>query len=1071
MSDLHAKDVWDLDSPAGVTALIDLARSTDPSTEIVVKIVIGPSPGSDAADREMWRNADLSALSEIQWRSFPNLTHLYLWSIDGLTEVRSLPPRLECLDLRGCAKLQSLPDSLPSTLETLDLQGCTSLKTLPDQLPETLAEVYLEGCAGLQSLEPVLAIVAPRDDAASSERPTALRTLVLHGAATPGLPTGFEGESGENVAPRLRAYLSELRGGFDHLAECKVIVVGDGGHGKTSLVKAIKGDPHDPLEPYTHRISFWNWDGSYQSQAFLPFPDRAEITARINIWDFGGQDIYHNSHRMFLESRAVFLVVWRPRLPDGAPAREDFPDEPWHGLDYWLDQILVPNPQARVLVVQTYHDDGDEGFDWRSQVREEYRSLPSYVVSCPDRESSTPAGRTLRDLRGRLREEIQTLLASLNANKLPRSWVRVRERLSRWQPTSTEDGAAPVRSQMPTMPWSEFCKLARETYRELQASPPTETDLQSLVRYLHDIGVVFFPRAWRDGQRHRPVVIDQRWAIEGVYVMETEDRIRPKIEQPFGEVSRGALTAFWKQAQPNTRPEEWWVWEQCMLSSGVMIDVTGDDRQRRYLFPDFLPSRERMESDLEGVSGFVPDVHEKSTHSIVDGAGSPKKFDKAFACRLVGQFRVRVREDFRAFRYGGIVPFFDRKSPSEERAVNDRQSLSSKRPPVIVATIEWRRIGDSSFGVIQVEFLGDSAKRPPAAHQVLEWVRNASNESIVLRLEPASAVDTDVDESHARPGQDDVESAVVAGVAPRDRVIHIAISYAGNPPADEKKESGAANVDLEYLPHRVKDLIDSTPQSKCQVTAYKHGEQRDTHRSLPAFIHSLADGAIVIAVVSGKYLLSKDCMEEFLLATRRDRPWMDAYPNEAGQTPDWIKTVWVAAIDGEMRTLDPRKWGEQHLDIANQKWQALAACNEIRLGGLRKIKAEMLKEAGGRWWLTVIEYGTEVADILFNMRKNYPSWAFMQPPDMAANLAERVVKEANIMFNQKSPAERQEIVRQRMLAAWRGKMVDSAIDEFEVLLLQIPDAAERQRIEAGQSGDTEINAVANRWRASRQKAT
>src|SRR5690349_5979289 len=36
--------------------------------------------------------------------------------------------------------------------------------------------------------------------------------------------------------------------------------------------------------------------------------------ARLNLWDFGGQDVYHGSHALFLQGHAVFLLLWCPAL-------------------------------------------------------------------------------------------------------------------------------------------------------------------------------------------------------------------------------------------------------------------------------------------------------------------------------------------------------------------------------------------------------------------------------------------------------------------------------------------------------------------------------------------------------------------------------------------------------------------------------------------------------------------------------------------------------------------------------------------------------------------------------------
>ena len=114
--------------------------------------------------------------------------------------------------------------------------------------------------------------------------------------------------------------------GSDDDAECKLLVVGNGGAGKTSLVRLLRGDPHRDDEPSTHAI----W---VDMQPFdIPLRGTvAPVPVRVNIWDFGGQDLYHETHRLFFQTGAVHLLVWNPweaeaaRRPGGVVRRPAAP--------------------------------------------------------------------------------------------------------------------------------------------------------------------------------------------------------------------------------------------------------------------------------------------------------------------------------------------------------------------------------------------------------------------------------------------------------------------------------------------------------------------------------------------------------------------------------------------------------------------------------------------------------------------------------------------------------------------------------------------------------------------------
>lgn len=118
-----------------------------------VKIVLGPSPGSDEDDDAPFR---LPPPPEDFAAQFPQLTHLYIWSAKELDALPPFPEALRVLDLRGCSGLRKLPD-LPERLEELDLGECSSLEELPEA-PVALQRLFFNQCDALEDdeLQPFL---------------------------------------------------------------------------------------------------------------------------------------------------------------------------------------------------------------------------------------------------------------------------------------------------------------------------------------------------------------------------------------------------------------------------------------------------------------------------------------------------------------------------------------------------------------------------------------------------------------------------------------------------------------------------------------------------------------------------------------------------------------------------------------------------------------------------------------------------------------------------------------------------------------------------------------------------
>ena len=114
------------------------------------------------------------------------------------------------------------------------------------------------------------------------------------------------------------------------LNEGKLILVGRGEVGKTSLVRRLVDNNFRGDESKTQGINITAW------------PLRSDFdTFRLNIWDFGGQEIMHATHQFFLTERSIYLLVL-----NGREGGEDLDAE------YWLKHIESFGGDSPVLVVQ-----------------------------------------------------------------------------------------------------------------------------------------------------------------------------------------------------------------------------------------------------------------------------------------------------------------------------------------------------------------------------------------------------------------------------------------------------------------------------------------------------------------------------------------------------------------------------------------------------------------------------------------------------------------------------------------------------------------------------------------------
>ncbi|MCB0529963.1 MAG: 50S ribosome-binding GTPase, partial [Saprospiraceae bacterium] len=105
----------------------------------------------------------------------------------------------------------------------------------------------------------------------------------------------------------IKAYFEELENfpvtTQDEVNEIKLVLVGNGGVGKTSLIKSILDQNYQVKNtPATTGIEITKWKISKED-----FNDKEDFI--VNIWDFGGQEIYHSTHQLFLTQRSLYLLL------------------------------------------------------------------------------------------------------------------------------------------------------------------------------------------------------------------------------------------------------------------------------------------------------------------------------------------------------------------------------------------------------------------------------------------------------------------------------------------------------------------------------------------------------------------------------------------------------------------------------------------------------------------------------------------------------------------------------------------------------------------------------------------
>jgi len=88
----------------------------------------------------------------------------------------------------------------------------------------------------------------------------------------------------------------------------RVLSIGSGGAGKSTLADRLKGKPVEQVKQSTPGIDY------YQHQPLdlgllLPKYQSVKNEPNLYLWDFGGQAIFHGLHSAFLSENCIYVIV------------------------------------------------------------------------------------------------------------------------------------------------------------------------------------------------------------------------------------------------------------------------------------------------------------------------------------------------------------------------------------------------------------------------------------------------------------------------------------------------------------------------------------------------------------------------------------------------------------------------------------------------------------------------------------------------------------------------------------------------------------------------------------------
>ena len=419
---------------------------------------------------------------------------------------------LQFLTLKGL-QLSALPDWIGELgVERLSV-SCNGLSTLPESFAnlQQLKSLLLD-CNSFSSIPKVVFDLPLLEElglweCGISEIPADI--LRLDKLRTLGIDYSKIGTPPQEVASKgladIRDYWRQRAdSGVDYLYEAKVIILGEAGAGKTSLARKIE-NPQYKLQAQEKSTEGIDVIRHHFTSRINPKQQKNEKLSehqfRANIWDFGGQEIYHATHQFFLTRRSVYVLVCDDRKED-----TDF--------SYWLHVVEMLSDASPLLIVQNEKQDRKRDINLGG-LRARFSNLKQALAT------NLETNRGLDQVIQAIRNELESL--EHVGVGLPATWKRVREALEK------DD-----HDFISLQDYLEICQQYGFTRHE---------DKLQLSGYLHDLGICLHFQ--NDPLLKNTVVLNPTWGTDAVYRVLDD----AEVIAAHGYFTRTQLSRIWSEAK------------------------------------------------------------------------------------------------------------------------------------------------------------------------------------------------------------------------------------------------------------------------------------------------------------------------------------------------------------------------------------------------------------------------------------------------------------------------------------------------------------------------------------------
>ncbi len=550
---------WDLNDLSPLTNLTSLQRLDVSRTQ-----VNDLSPLKNLADLQLLYIDNTKVKNLNPLKNFVTLQQLHVHN----TKVSDLSP------LKNLVALQRLH------VHNTKVSDLSPLKNLTDLQLLTVSDTKVSDLSPLKNLTD-LQLLYVSDTKVSDLSP--LKKIIEKGVAVGGNEYGI-GIKVEDCpltnppkeiveqgnAAILRYWQEQDRVGLKKVNEARLLLVGEGNSGKTTLKDKLK-DPNAEMPEHdatTRGIDIER----------LMCTNRAGEDFTVQVWDFGGQNIQKYAHQFFMSDSVVYAVLSNTR-------------EQNQNFQYWLNIIELLGKDSPFFIVQNEKDGHAEALKDISQIQERFPTTFQSVEHVNLKNAATD--KRFDALRLKL-FEAATQLPHTQKEYLV-SFVNVRQQLARLSETE---------QTIPFKQFKQLCKAEGIEDPELMNDYARTFTLLGIALHFED-----------DLHLSAQVFLRPKWIIDALFAVLYADI----VAQQQGKFTAADAKKIW---QAEMYDDMHGVLLQLMVKFHLCYAIPNSES---YIVPQRLPTRSKEEA-------FVPPPD--ATHLLYRYKFLPSGLLTQLTCRL-----------------------------------------------------------------------------------------------------------------------------------------------------------------------------------------------------------------------------------------------------------------------------------------------------------------------------------------------------------------------------------------------------------------------------------------------------